>query len=298
MLVVPFATLLAVLATVGGLTRTNELTVMRASGISLYRTSVPLVLAAAVLSGALFALDDNVLAQANVEATRLNDTIRDRPSHTLNARNQSWLADETHQRLYHYAAFDDQRQSLLGLSIFEFTTSPFRLVAHTYANRVTHGPAGWQADEGWTYRFSGVEQGTKVTFTTAPLDLAPLEDFRSARVDPSRLSFRELLEYNRRLGVSGFNVREHEVNLHRKLAFPLAAVVLTLLAVPLGLTTGRHGALAGIGLAIALAVIYFLTQTLFTAAGIAGMLPAALAAWAANVLFLSVAVYLILTART
>jgi LPS export ABC transporter permease LptG len=297
-LVIPFATLLATLATMGGLTRTNELTIMRASGVSLYRTALPLLLGACLLSIALFALDERVLAASNLEAVRLDDLIRDRPSHTLDARNQNWQADQPRGRIYHYAAFDDRRRALLGLSIFEFTTSPYRLVSHTYANRVVHNGTGWQAEDGWTQTFQGTEEGVRTTLKKVPLDLPPIEDFRGARVDPTRLSFRELLAYNRKLGAAGFNVREHEVNLHRKIALPVAAVVLTLLAVPLGMLSGRHGALYGMGIAIALAVVYFLVQTLFTAAGAAAILPTPLAAWAANILFLSAALYLLLTVRT
>jgi LPS export ABC transporter permease LptG len=296
-LVLPFATLLATLATMGGLARTSELTVMRAAGISLYRTAVPIVVGACALSVALFALDERVLAASNLEARRLEDAIRGRVPHTIDARNQQWLADQARGRVFHYAAFDDRRSSLLGLSVFEFTASPFRLVTHTYVNRAAHGPDGWRADTGWVQRFGGAEQARTV-LTAAPLDIAPIEDFRSARVDPRRLSFRELLAYNRKLGAAGFEVREHEVNLHRKIAFPIAAIVLTILAVPLGAVSGRHGALYGMGLAIVLAVIYFLAQTLFVAAGTAAMLPTPLAAWGANLLFLSAAVYLLLTVRT
>ncbi len=295
--VVPFASLLATLATFGGLTRTSELTVMRASGISLYRTAVPLVMGATALSGLLFLLDERLLASSNVEARRLEDAIRGRAPHTLDARNP-WFADPAGGRIYQYAAFDERQRTLFGLSSYEFARSPFRLTSHTYANRVVNHDGTWVAEEGWTQRFDRIAEGARVTLAAAPLTLAPIEDFRSARVDPRQLSFRELREYNRRLGAAGFNVREHEVNLHRKVAFPMTALVLTVLAIPLGMTAGRHGALYGMGLAIALAVVYFLVETLFTAAGATGILPAALAAWAANILFLSAAAYLLLTART
>ncbi len=296
-LVLPFSTLLATLATMGALARTSELTVMRAAGVSLYRTALPIVLGACVLSVALFMLDERVLATSNQEARRLEDAIRGRPTHTLDSRNQSWHAEQDRSRVYHFAAFDERTQSLLGLSVFEFTVSPFRLTSHTYVNRATHGPDGWRADTGWVHRFDAAAQARTELSNTA-IDLAPIDDFRSARVDPRRLSFRELLAYNRKLGAAGFNVREHEVNLHRKIAFPFAAIILTILAVPLGAVAGRHGALYGMGLAIVLAVIYFLAQTLFLAAGTAAMLPTPLAAWGANLLFLSAAVYMLLTVRT
>ncbi len=91
---------------------------------------------------------------------------------------------------------------------------------------------------------------------------------------------------------------EEKVNLQNKLAFPLVTLVMTALAIPFAVTTGRRGALYGIGLAIILSVGYWLATTLFLAAGRAGMLPPALAAWATNILFLAVAGYLVLTVRT
>jgi len=68
--------------------------------------------------------------------------------------------------------------------------------------------------------------------------------------------------------------------------------------VPFGVTTGKRGALYGIGLAMILAAGYWLVNTFFTAAGDAGLLPAALAAWAANLLFLAGAIYAMFAVRT
>jgi lipopolysaccharide export LptBFGC system permease protein LptF len=75
-------------------------------------------------------------------------------------------------------------------------------------------------------------------------------------------------------------------------------LVMTLLAVPFGVTTGKKGTLYGIGLAIALAFSYFFLTAFFLAVGSTAVLPAALAAWAPNILFTAGAVYLMLTVRT
>jgi lipopolysaccharide export LptBFGC system permease protein LptF len=68
--------------------------------------------------------------------------------------------------------------------------------------------------------------------------------------------------------------------------------------VPFGITTGRRGALYGIGLALILGCAYWLVNTFFVAAGQADVLPAPLAAWAANLLFLALAGYATLTVKT
>ena len=71
-----------------------------------------------------------------------------------------------------------------------------------------------------------------------------------------------------------------------------------MLAIPFAAATGRRGALYGIGAAIAIGIIYYISQSVFGAIGAGGLLPPLLAAWAPNLMFGAVALYLILTVRT
>ncbi len=154
--IIPVATLVAVLTTMGGLTRTAELIVMRAGGVSLYRTAAPLVALALLLSGSLFGLEEYVLAQSNRQAKALEDVIRDRVA-TIDVGNHNWFAARD-GRIYYYQVFDVRRQTLFGVSVFDTATGPYRLIRHTYAAQAqfvetTHGAAEsatWRAANGWT----------------------------------------------------------------------------------------------------------------------------------------------------
>jgi lipopolysaccharide export LptBFGC system permease protein LptF len=73
---------------------------------------------------------------------------------------------------------------------------------------------------------------------------------------------------------------------------------MTLLAVPFAVTTGRRGAMYGIGVGIVLAIVYWLTMSVFAAIGAGGWISPMLAAWAPNTLFGAAAVYMLLTVRT
>ena len=108
----------------------------------------------------------------------------------------------------------------------------------------------------------------------------------------------QLKQHVEKLKASGYNAAPQAVDYHRKIAFPVSTLVMTLLAIPFGVTIGRSGALYGIGLAIVLSFAYWLLTTFFMAAGGAGLLPALLAAWSTNVLFLAAALYLMFTVRT
>jgi lipopolysaccharide export LptBFGC system permease protein LptF len=247
-------------------------------------------------------LEDRVLGESRKTAGVLKDSIRGRAPHTVDLATLTWTVGED-GRIYHYAAFENpgrqnrNRPTLHALSVFETAASPYRLTQHTSAARVMFEAGKWQADSGWTQSFAG-DSVTRQDFDRRELPLPPVEHFRRARVDASEMTYTELRDYVRRLGASGFNVAEQAVNLQHKLAFPAVTIVMTLLAIPFGVTTGKKGALYGIGLATILASAYFLLLTIFMAIGAAGVLPPALAAWGPNILFGSGALFLMLTVRT
>ena len=112
------------------------------------------------------------------------------------------------------------------------------------------------------------------------------------------MSYEELNRHIVQLRASGFHVVPYMVQLQRKIAFPFVALIMTLLAVPFAVTTGRRGALYGIGVGIVLAIIYWTTQSVFAAIGAGGVISPVLAAWAPNILFGAAAAYMILTVRT
>jgi lipopolysaccharide export LptBFGC system permease protein LptF len=112
------------------------------------------------------------------------------------------------------------------------------------------------------------------------------------------MSYRELNTYTDRLRAAGADVVAQEVAMERKASFPFVALVMAVLAVPFAVTTGRRGALYGVGVGIVLAMTYWVTISVFAAFGSGGLLSPLLAAWAPNMLFGAGASYLLLTVRT
>ena len=60
---------------------------------------------------------------------------------------------------------------------------------------------------------------------------------------------------------------------------------MTLLAVPFAVTTGRSGAMYGIGVGIVLAIVYWTALSVFGALGAGGWISPCSRAWAPNILF-------------
>jgi LPS export ABC transporter permease LptG len=292
--VLPLAALVATLVTVGVLTRTSELVVMRACGISLYRVGLPLLAMAAVWSGALLLLEESVLARANKRAEVLRHEIRGGSPQTFDVLNRKWLVARDGD-VYHYVYFDPRRLELNGFSVFDIDRE-WRLVGRTFASRVVYD-SGWKAERGWDRSFGG-DAVTYRAFEQRPLHIEAPDYFVTEQPDAERMTYTELRRYVQELDASGYNVVPYKVALQRKLSFPFVTLVMTLLAVPFAVTTGRRGAMYGIGAALVIALAYWMTNSVFGAIGSAGLLAPWIAAWAPNLMVLSGAGYLLLSART
>lgn len=296
--VIPMAVLLAVLVTIGILTKTSELTIMRACGVSLYRATAPLLLLGVLAGGFIFLIQERALARGKVQAEKLNREIRDLPPSGSTVLTRRWQSGRAGQ-IYHYSSFDPRALELAGVSIFEVDPEAWRLVRHTHTPRLRFRNGTWQADAGWVQTFPESGVPSRTALPPGPIEgIEPPDYFWTETVKPDHMNLRQLETYVKDLESSGADASEARVAYHSKIAFPFVAVVMTLLAIPFAVTTGRRGALYGIGLGIALSIAYWFMLTVFAAIGAAGVLPPALAAWAPNLFFAAGATYLLLTVRT
>jgi lipopolysaccharide export LptBFGC system permease protein LptF len=157
----------------------------------------------------------------------------------------------------------------------------------------------WHAEQGWVREFrDDGETASFSPFAESTVAVEPAAYFATQTPEPKYMSYSQLKGYIEQLKASGFDVVEQQVALERKVSFPFVTIIMTLIAVPFAVTTGRRGAMYGIGVGIVLAITYWVTISIFAALGSGGLMTPALAAWAPNLLFGAVAVYLLLTVRT
>jgi len=302
--ILAISVLLAALVTIGLLTKSSELVVMRACGVSLYRTSAPLLIFAIVAGGILFAFEERVLAITNRRASYVHHLLRGGTPQTFDVlANRKWLMGRRGE-MYHYEYYDPRRKELNALAVFEFSPSTLQLTKRTQAIQASFQPRvaadaePWVAWNGWQREFPERDVTRYTPFQSIRLALEPADYFVTEAPEPEQMNFGQLRGYIASLMASGYNVLQYRVELHRKVAFPLVTIIMTLIAVPFGTTTGRRGAMYGIGVGIVLALVYWTMISVFAAIGAAGLMPPALAAWAPNVLFGAAAAYLLLTVRT
>ena len=230
---------------------------MRACGVSLYRASLPLLALAVLSGGLLFGLEERVLAESNKKADELEDTIHESPHHTANIADRNWLIGPG-DSIYYDERFDPKRAQIRNLTVFEPVTQPYRLARQIHSGLATCADGvcadnNWQSTDGWEQRFLKNDKTVRTPFKNRTISLSSYKEFTLAQVDTSMMTFSELRDYIRRSRASGFSFTEQEVD-SGKLAFPAVTLVMTALAIPFAVTTGKARRAHGVGLAMILSV--------------------------------------------
>ena len=304
--IAPLAVLIAVLVTFGVLNRNSEIIAMKATGISLYRLVIPIVSISAILAVSLFLFDEFYLPQANRRQDALRSTIKGRPPQTFLHPERNWIFGQQEPdapgRIFYYQFFDPDRNEFANLSVFEFDPHTFALSRRIFANRVFWDAdrGAWRFQNGWERKLNGsnVSEFREFINTSFPEVREGPSYFKKESLQSQEMNFGQLESYIRDLRQSGFDTMRLRVALWHKLAYPLVAIVMAVLAIPFALSMGRRGSLTGIAVAIAVALAYFVVDSLFGALGNVSYLPAPLAAWSSDVLFGLTGGYLLLRTPT
>jgi LPS export ABC transporter permease LptF/LPS export ABC transporter permease LptG len=299
--ITPLSILLAVLITLGIMQRANEITAMKATGISIYRIIVPLLVATAVLAAGLFFFDQIYLPHANKRQDALRNLIKGKPPQTYLNPERKWIFGE-HSNIYYYQLFDSDRNQFGRLSVFQFDPATLQLTRRIYADRARwEGTVGrWVCTQGWVRDLRGPAIEDYRTFLVDSFSAVsePPSYFKKEVKQSSEMSYDELRRYIRDLQQSGFDVVRLKVQLAKKFAFPAITLVMAVLAIPFALSAGRRGAVASVAIAVGIAVIYWTVSGLLEAMGNISQLPPVLAAWSPDAIFALVGAYLILKVPT
>jgi LPS export ABC transporter permease LptG/LPS export ABC transporter permease LptF len=298
--VVPMGVLLAILILFGILEKGSEVTAMKAGGWSLYRIAMPVFLISCFLSANLYLMQDYVLPYANIRQDALRNQIKGRPPQTI-MKPRKWIFGES-GRIFNYDYFDPNKDIFIGLNVYEVDFHQLTIKRRFHAKHATIGTAGkWTLESGWLRDFQSDHAGfipiTAATFAF-PEQASYFKKELFAPRESSKLTYFDLKSYINYLKQSGYNATELQVELYKKISFPLSCFVMSLLGIPFSFSMGKKGAFFGITASVAIAMSYWGVFSIFEQMGTYGLLSPLLAAWAPNILFGATGLALLFAIRT
>ena len=295
--ILPAAVVVALLLSLGSLSRRNEITALRASGISLVQMALPLLGATLLISITALLWNELVVPYCTRQHQYVNLVeIRKRERRSLLSGRETWYHGR--EGFYNIDHIDVRRQTLFGLTIYR-TDSSFNL------RTIVHVAAAHWTGSAWE-NMDAVEldmaaDGGVVTTGLSPEQSAIAEqfdDFLEVQQEPEELSYRDLRRQIQDLTRKGIDASRYRVDLDMKLAVPFASFVFGCLAIPMAGKVRRHPSLAAIvGVGGLAGFAYWVVLALTNSLGQSGVMHPALAAWSANVIFLLLSFALFLRAE-
>ncbi|MGI6082146.1 MAG: LptF/LptG family permease [Limnochordia bacterium] len=290
----PAGALFATLLSLGRFAKDSELTVMRATGNSFCRLALPVFVASAMVSAMTFALNESIVPAANHRAETIyrQALFKDGLTHVQ----ANVFMRGPHGRTFYVGEVDRKARRIRSVMIFEpleTSDSPFPVVITAregvYTDQTWHLIAGVRRvldEDGYVLQETGFDQ----------LDI-PVQDSErlfGEQKTTDEMTRRELGEHVRLFQKSGIDIKRFEVDYHLKLALPLTAVIWTLVAAPMAVSSSRGGRFYGVVVSIAVTFGYYVAVGVFRSLGGNGAVSPVLAAWIPNLLFTLVGLSLLI----
>jgi lipopolysaccharide export system permease protein len=284
--------LLATLLTFSSLSKFSEITAMKANGINIYRMTLPILIFASVAAVFLFYFSE-LITPAAVQKTKhiVKVDVQKQKFLGFFKQNEIWYRGEN--AIYNFRMFD------IGKNILHGVTINYLNPDYTLKGRVDAKTAEWKNDKWVFYNLMTISFDDKDNPVLAwskekTIDIPEKPaDFKVMQKDVEKMGYFELRKYVKKIQLEGYDVTKYLVDLHGKIAFPFVTLIMVLIAVPFSLRSERSGGvMQSLGIGIFIGFSYWIVHAFSMSLGKSEILPAYLAAWAANILFCAAGAFL------
>jgi len=285
-LIVPIATLLSVLFSVGMFSSNNEITAMKSGGMSLYSIMLPFIIVSLALSVLQLYFSSEVVPKSNKIKNTLGEKYFGRSARTVYLSNLYVRDNPT--KVVNFREYDANKNMgyFLQIQIFSGINSP-RLIESISANNFF-----WDStSENWkltkikrriftqnriienyldtmNYKFSFNQK--ELTELAKPLD---------------EMTFREQSNFLKFQQKGGKDTKKELTNFYGNIAFPFANFIVILFGVPFASIKQKGGIAIQISAALIISFLYIVFAKLGQIIGYSLNMPPLLSAWLANSLF-------------
>jgi lipopolysaccharide export system permease protein len=295
----PMFVLLALLFSVSILARNREILAMKAGGLSLYRITLPFLLAAGALAYGHFYYSEYLFPPLNQRRLEIKEFDIDKRSKEALAHVRDVKRQIRPGYFYTIAGFDSDRGEGTEFRLYRTGAGSSHLEQIITATRVNYQDFKWIARAGLvrTFDTSGTESFSKFdTLVIADIKDKPA-DFAKKMADPVDMGIDDLKQYidlMKRTG--GPHVRE-SIDYKLKYSYPLTSVIIVLICVPFAANPRRSGIAASFAVGAATALIYFILFRVMQSAGYNEKIPDYIAVWGVNAVFTLIGMVLMFGAR-
>ncbi len=291
-LMTPISVLLASLFTAGKMANQNELTAIKASGISLYRFMTPFILTTIVICVFSVYFGGYLVPMANKHKVFIEQNYMKKGLVYLGS---NIFFQDTKTKIVSISNYDLSQKQANQISIQEFSDQDkTKLISRTDAFRMIYDStkSSWFAYDGITRIFSDTTESVEKFMVKEfkQLNFNP-EDVIKKQRKPEEMTLSELKSYGDEQFRTGNDPTAISIEYESRIAFAFASVVVVLFGLPISANRRRGGLAIQFGINLLITFIYLVFMKVSQAFGKSGQLNPLTTAWLANFIFLLAALY-------
>lgn len=290
----PMATLLATLLAFSRLSHDSEIIAFRASGISLNRIILPVLIFGLMVSLITLLFYEVVVPEANKAAKNL--LIETSTKHAPKMQENVFMPEIDKGELKRiFYAREIKGDTMQGVIVQEFSNGQLNQIINAQNAKWIAGENRWLFSQGLVYLLSESgeykhlikfkEQSVAIKYTPA--------DFFTQDKKPEEMNISQLKRFINMKEKMGENTTDLKIQLNMKTAIPFASLVFALLGAPLGISPRRASSSIGLGLSIIVVFIYYIVMFTSMAIGELKILSPFIAAWMPNFITAGLGVYIL-----
>lgn len=292
---IPMAILLAVILTFNKFNIDNEITVMRACGISLRRLAMPVLVFSFAATISSFCINEFIVPAANTQARNLMLWAlmqKNLPHAQSNFSFKEFDVNKKLKRLFYINNYD--KKKLEGVTVLDLSKQD--VIQVLQAKHAEAQPDKWNFFEAVNYTIS---KDGKIMNTTVFKQSALNTSFNLSKLQrlhqAGELNFFELSGYINKIKdkeKDNPEFAELKIKLYEKISLPATCFLISIIGIPLAITPPRSRSNRGLLFSIMIIFCYYIMRAISTSLGEAHILYPFLAAWLPNIIILATGSFL------
>lgn len=287
----PLFVFISVIFFTSKLAENSEIIAMMSTGMSFRRLLRPYMISAAIISIMTYGMGAYVIPKGNVTRLNFEDKYKKKKKQEY-VRNVQIEVDSG--VIAYMERYENYNKTAYRFSLDKFVDK--KLVSHLTARSATYDTMNVHK---WTLKNYMIREmdGMKETITKGErldsiIKMEP-QDFLIMRNQQETMTSSELSAYIERQRRRGFaNIKEFEIEYHKRIAMSFASFILTIIGVSLSSRKVKGGMGLYLGVGLALSFSYILFQTVSSTFAVNGNASPLLAVWIPNIVYSFIAIYL------
>ena len=294
---VPVASLIAIILMFSLMKKNNEILFLKASGISIFHISLPVLCASLSVAAIVFLISELIVPITSSESQSVwNKEVKKITQKQFYGRDQIWYKGVN--SIYWIKHFDGKRM-IMEQPVFYFFDDSFHLIKRIQAKKAIWAKGKWKLQGGIIQIPLAGEGYSSHIFKEMEIVLPETPDcFLRPAKKPDEMSYWQLKRFAETIRLEGYDATRYLVDMNIKLAFPVINLVMALIGISIALGLDKGGTPLAISFGIGACFLYLVSFGLARSFGLSGILPPGLAAWFTNILFSLLGIYMMMNVRS